>query len=161
MNKEYNTKAVTIISKLINLVGVTAGIILVSIGGIMLLQAMLKLYVFGIEQGRFASQDYFTCGVYDIDRMHAQSLTHIPSGPQPLEIAPPKFATQKPAKTYEDLSAEDKEFLRTKYEECIKKEKEGQIKSFKRDKKMDIADGVAFLLIGALLLFFYQRKKKK
>jgi hypothetical protein len=42
-------KATEIIKNLINLVGVTAGIIITAIGSIMLLNSFLKLYVFGIE----------------------------------------------------------------------------------------------------------------
>jgi len=155
MNDTKTTKVIELIGKLTKLVGVSAGIVLISIGGIMLLQAILKLYVFDIKTSQYPTI-YGACDVYDIDRLRAVSLT---GSPAPV-LDPEPIKSSRNTKKYSELTKEDKEFLKRKYSECIKKEQKSREESFSRDMKMDIANGIAFSLVGSLLLFFYGRRRK-
>jgi len=62
---------------------------------------------------------------------------------------------------HKKLTEEDKKFLKKKYEECIEKAKKDDEEAFVQRKKMDLTDGLAFLIVGFALLFFYQRRRGK
>ena len=151
------SKAEGIIKNLVNLVGVTAGIILTSIGAIMFLDSVFKLYVFDVKQDRYNNWEY-QCQQYDIDSIEARRLVGDnfvgPLGA--IEIRPKKEVEKEDKK----LTKEEKEFLEKKFKECKKEAKETAEKNFQRREKMDIADGIAFMVVGFALLYFYQRRRK-
>ena len=149
------SKAVDIIKNLVNLVGITAGIIIASIGGVMFLNSILKLYIFDIKTDRFSSFEY-RCNQFDLDNIRARKLVGGGFNPMPIEVEMIEKNNQKNKK----LTEEDKKFLKKKYEECIEKAKKDDEEAFVQRKKMDLTDGLAFLIVGFALLFFYQRRKK-
>jgi hypothetical protein len=157
-NKKENvvtaSKAEGIIKSLVNLVGVTAGIIIVSIGSIMFLESVFKIYIFDIKEDRYNSFEY-RCEQFDIDSVEARRLVGTNLN-MPVSLSPVKENSQKISK----LTKEDKEFLRKKFEECKKETKKEAQEDFERREKMDIAEGIAFMLVGFPLLYFYQRRRK-
>ena len=160
-NTEHKSKAVEIISKLVTLVGVTAGIILVSIGAIMILQSFLTIYVFGIDTPQYGGYNEFSCEMYDVEKIKARKLSGYQSfGPIAAPVNIDKSSPQN-TKIKKELSQEDKEFLSKKYEECKEKTKKEGKEKFIRGEKHDIANGIAFLITGFALLFFYKTKRKK
>lgn len=147
------TKAESIISNLINLAGVTIGIIILSIGAIMFFKSIFKLYILDIKQDRYNSFDY-QCNIYDIDRIEASRLTGIG------DIEPAAINLERKQKENKKLTEEEKEFLRKKYQECKEKVKKENEENFVRGQKIDIADSIAFILVGIPLIYFYQRRRK-
>ena len=156
INSITNTpKSINIIKNLVNLVGVTIGIIISSIGVIMFLESVLKLYIFDLKQDRYNSFEY-RCQQYDIDSIEAQRL--IGQGDFiPMDI---NLKRQSNTNKIKKLTREDKRFLQNKYKECKKESKEEAEKQFQRGEKMNIAEGIAFMVTGFTLLYFYQRRKK-
>ncbi len=157
MTEKNISKAGEIIKNLVNLVGVTAGIIIVSIGAIMFLESVFKIYIFDLKQDRYNRFDY-RCEKFDIDSIEAMRLTG--RGDLGVLNEVQLSATKKTEKA-KKLTKEEKDFLRKKYQECKKEVKIEAQKDFERGEKMDIAEGIAFMLVGFPLLFFYQRRRKK
>jgi hypothetical protein len=161
-NKKQNpmasSKAEGIIKSLVNLVGVTAGIIIVSIGAVMFLESIFKIYIFDLKQDRYSRFDY-RCEQYDIDSIKARKLIgdrdFLMEGA--LNVAPIKQAKDKKNKK---LTKEEEKFLERKYKECKLEAKTEAEKDFQRKEKMDIAEGIAFMLVGFPLLYFYQRRRR-
>ncbi len=145
IDKKEN-KILEFIKEAVRLVGASAGVILLAIGMVMLLQALLKLYVFQIKTESYGDFSY-RCARFD------------PMTPEvlPLDLAGPHHkASQKP----KDLSAEEKAKMQKQYDECIKKEEQKAELRYKKSKKSDMADGVAFLIAGTVLLLMFRRKRK-
>ncbi len=151
-------KTVKIIKSLIDLVGVTAGIVISSVGAIMFLNAVFNLYVFQISEPRYAISDEYECAVFDVDKIEAQMLTGVNAGPVAMPLD--KNATAKQGKELIKLSKEQKNDLRKKYEKCKKDLEEKNQKLFETDQKRSMATGLSFMIVGFPLLYFYQRKKK-
>ena len=149
---ESTSKAVGVIKSLVSLVGVTVGIIISVIGAIMFLESIFKLYVFDVQEGRYSNYTY-RCEQYDIDSIEARRLVGMDFGPA-IQVKTP--STKKIAK----LTEAEKKKLREQYTKCKKEAKEEAHKSFVNGEKMDIATGIAFILVGLPLLYFYQRKRK-
>jgi len=63
-------------------------------------------------------------------------------------------------KKIEKLTQEDIEFLEKKYKECKKEAQKEAEKEFQKREKMDIAERIAFILVGFPLLYFYQRRER-
>jgi len=163
-NIGVTSKAEGIIKSLVNLVGVTAGIIIVSIGSIMFLESVFKIYIFGIDHGRYNSFAY-RCDQFDIASVEARRLigtnTNLTVDVAMLEL-PEKRLNSKDEKKQKQkrLTKEEVQFLQTKYKECKKEAKQEAKENFERGEKMDIAEGIAFMLVGFLLLYFYRRKRR-
>ncbi len=151
-------KTVKIVKSLINLVGVTAGIVISSVGAIMFLNAVFNLYVFQISEPRYSMSSDYECAVFDVDRIEAQMLTGVSAGPAAIPLE--KGLPAKQDKTQVRLSEEQKEKLRKKYEQCKKELAEKNQKLFETDQKRSMATGLSFMIVGFPLLYFYQRKKK-
>ncbi len=147
-------KAIKIVKSLIDLVGSAAGIVIVAIGGIMFLNALFNLYVFKIESPAYTSNLY-KCDVFDVDRLWATSLTGAPT-----PVALPDSPVRK-IQNFGDLSQEDIKKLRQKYDECVKEVKEQERQEFYTNQKRSMATGLAFMIVGFPLIFFYQRRKGK
>jgi len=159
-NKEKNPsttgKVEGIIRSLVSLVGVTAGIIITTIGVIMFLESIFKIYVFDLKQDRYNRFDY-RCEQFDVDSIEARRLM----GQGDFNnIARIDIAIKPSSEKAKKLTKEDKEFLQNKYKECKKEAKEEAQNDFQRSEKMDIAEGIAFMITGFTLLYFYQRKRK-
>ncbi len=153
-------KTVGIVKSLINLVGVTAGIIITAIGAIMFLDAVFKLYIFDIKQDRYTSLDY-RCQQYDIGSIEANRIlgNDLIMGPIPaVGISPRKTNERESGK---ELTEEEKEFLQKKFKECKEEARKSAEENFRRGEKMDIASGLAFVLVGLPLLYFYQRRRRE
>ncbi len=154
---DENSKAVKIVKSLINLVGVTAGIILASIGAIMFLSAIFNLYVFNIKSPEYSYGDYYKCDIFDVDRIEASILLGSNNSPE-IALKAPTNKVQK--EKVSQLTEEQKKKLREKYKECVEKLKKDNEEKFKTSEKRHIATGLSFMIVGFPLIFFYQRKKK-
>jgi len=143
-----------IIKSLVSLVGVTAGIIITAIGVIMFLESVLKIYIFDLKQDRYNSFEY-RCEQYDIDSIEARRLMERDFDGVRVDIA-----MNPSSEKVKKLTKENKKFLQNKYKECKKEAKEEAEKQFQRGEKMDIAEGIAFMITGFTLLYFYQRKRR-
>ena len=141
------SKMVSILKEGANFVGASAGIVLFAIGAVMLLQALLKLYVFKIETSYYYADFSFQCERYN---------------PNTPEIMPNKETRFKGQGVVIGRSGDEKdeEAQKKKYQECIKKEEEKAKERYKQDKKSDMADGIAFLIASAVLLAVFRRKKE-
>lgn len=152
MSEKYG-KAEAVIKSLVQLVGVTAGIIILSIGAIIFLESIFKLYIFDLKEDRYNNFDY-RCEKYNVDSIRANKLLGFQD----------EFMLTKPIvkndKKIEKLTQEDIEFLEKKYKECKKEAQKEAEKEFQKREKMDIAERIAFILVGFPLLYFYQRRER-
>ena len=148
---ENKSNAVKIVSSLVNLVGVTAGIIIVAIGSIMFLESIFKIYIFDIKEDKYNSFEY-RCDQFDIDNIEARRLLGQDFGP---------IHAKTIVKDIKNLSEEEKEFLRKKYNQCVEDAKQKSQKQYLNNRKMNIATGLAFIIVGFPLLYFYQRRRKR
>jgi hypothetical protein len=143
-------KAVKLVISLINLVGVTAGIIIGSIGAIMFLNAVFTLYLFGIDTAKYNNFEY-RCDAFDVDRIGAKLITGIDT--HGLSISGITTNIQ-------ELTKEQVETLREQYNECKEQASADAKEEFVMDQKRNMATGMAFMIVGFPLMYFYQRKRK-
>lgn len=128
-------KVIEIFKSLTNVIGTTIGVVLIAIGAVMLINATLKLTVFGLDSG--PHHNIYGCDLYEEDsRMRA---------------ADEKLAI--------DLLSEEERLL--KYEECLVREQEREKKRFINTKKHSLVDGIALLIVGIPLFAYYMRRSKK
>ena len=153
MSDANENKAVKIVKSLVGLVGVTAGIIISAIGAIMFLESIFKVYVFDVQNGRYNNYEY-RCEQYDVDSIEARRL--VGDNIHMLETKAPV----KNKDAIKELTEKQRTFLKNKYKECKIESKEDSYKDFINGEKMDIATGIAFILVGLPLLYFYQRRRK-
>jgi len=144
MSEKKESKILEFIKEAVRLVGASAGVILLAIGMVMLLQAVLKLYVFEVKIDRYFDAS-FACARFD------------PSAPQ---IVPDKVPSGGGVYVGRSDNKMSKEEMEQKYQDCMKKEQERAEKRYKEGKKEDMADGIAFLLAGLLLLVAFRFKRK-
>lgn len=117
------------ITKLVPSLAFAAGIIMASVGGIMITSSSIKLAFFETEPYSYYAPD--EC-VYDYSR-------------KPSE---PSIDTEKPYRLSPDEVISCKE------------EKEATAKKqFQNSKKENIIDGLSSLLVGAILIFAFRRRK--
>ncbi len=152
-NYQTNSKAEGIISNLINLSGVTIGIIILSIGAVTLFQSFFKLYIFDIKKDTYGSS-YYKCEIFNIDTVRANEIM---GRKVPFDL---DMRVEVKNKNIKNLTKEDKDFLRNKYQECVKESKKEDMDNFQRGQKTNIAEGLAFILVGIPLIYFYQRRRR-
>ena len=70
-------KITDIIKDLVHLVGNTAGIIMIAIGGTMIISATLKLYVFDLNYSRFNSPEAYCQHILDDRSISAKPVTEV------------------------------------------------------------------------------------
>lgn len=146
-------KATEIIKNLVNLVGVTAGIIITAVGSIMLINSVLKVYVFGIEVNSHFDPKW-TCEKYDWETREFKKLeNNMLSSDVNVNI---NINNDK-----KELTQEQKEELDKKHKECLLDEEIKAKNKYFANKKEEMGDGLAFLIVGLPILFFYQRRKNK
>jgi hypothetical protein len=146
--------ATEIIKKLINLVGVTSGIIITAIGSIMLISSFLKLYVFGIEKGAHFDPKW-SCNIYDIEEKITNDLLYSAKNVHILEIDSENKNIKKV------FSEKEKEELAKKHKKCILDENQKEKEKYFLSKKENMADGLALLIVGFTILLIYKMKKKR
>jgi hypothetical protein len=71
------------------------------------------------------------------------------------------YPIDSPLKTKKSFSESEKKELARKHEQCILEEDKKAKEKYFANKKEDMADGLAFLIVGFPILFFYQRRKKQ
>ncbi len=147
------SKITKIVNNIINLIGVTVGIVITVIGAIMLISSFLKVYVFHIEYKYDGCNDfsYNKCEQFDIDTIGANRLM----GNKPVTLSPTS------EKQILKLTKEEKEKLRKKYKECQQEAEQKSHEKFLIREKNHLATGIAFVIVGLLLLFFYQKRNRK
>jgi len=156
-----SNKAVKIIKSLTDLVGVTAGIILASIGAIMFLNSVFNLYIFNIKTPEYMYSDEYRCSQFDVDRIEAERLTGRGAGPVAMQLGAPNMtAVSNPRAQAPELTKEQKEALQKKFKECKEKVRKESEEKFETGEKRHIATGLAFMIVGFPLIFFYQRRKR-
>ncbi len=145
MTKE-NIKVFTFMREGVSLIGFAVGIVLFAIGAVMFLQALLKLYVFKIETSYYYADISFRCERFNPDAQMVMPNEAVGFKGQGVIVG-----------RAEDKK--DKEAQEKKYQECIKKEEEKAKERYRQDKKSDMADGIAFLIASAVLIFVFRKKK--
>jgi len=148
------SKVTKIIKNLISLIGVTAGIVITAIGAIMLISSFLKVYVFHIQSDGY--NDYvYQCRQFDIDTIEADRLVGNNLGSKPVAVNPVS------EKQILKLTEEEKEKLRKKYKECQQEARKKSHEKFLIREKIHLATGIAFVVVGLPLLFFYQKRNRR
>lgn len=119
---------------LIRFGGAVTGIILTAIGGVMLLNSVMKLYVFNFQTESYQMVSTEEC---KYDHSRRTEIT------EKKEIAQPYERTEK------------------EIEECkINRLEENKLR-FKRNKQENMVDGLAMLLIGIPFWIIFWRKRKE
>ncbi len=119
---------------LISFGGAVTGIILTAIGGVMLLNSMMKLYVFNFQTEPYQIISTEECK-YDHNRR--------------IEMSERRDLSQPYERTEEEI------------EECkINKLEENKLR-FKRSKQENMVDGLAMLLIGIPFWLIFWRKRRE
>ena len=154
------SRAVKIIRSLINLVGVTAGIIITSIGAILFFNALFNLYVFKIDQPEFGPDRTYLCDEYNVDLIEARRLAGNLGRPRGTMAPPPKSANVGEV-AGKKLTEAQKAKLRKKYNQCLEKAKKENKQRFRISQKRRIATGLSFVLVGIPLILFYQKRRKE
>lgn len=107
--------------------GTIIGIALTAIGGVMTLNVVLKVYVFG-----FTENSYFSAE----EQCRFQDFAEVKEGAKPAR-----------------LSAEEKK-------DCIDQKKQIESNRFLRQKKENLIDGAAMLLVGIPFWIIFTRRRK-
>ncbi|HID92334.1 TPA: hypothetical protein EYG96_02625 [Candidatus Gracilibacteria bacterium] len=128
-------KKLTWLHDLQNFAGVLIGLIMISIGSVIFLNAGAKLYIFG-----FASSSYFS------PEHRCENNFYEPS---PFVVPETIQAKTKAQKTPEEIA------------KCIEKEIIKERKRYTRDKQEDIISGIILIIIGFPLWFFHRQRKEK
>ena len=153
------SRALKIIKSLISLVGVTAGIILVSVGGVMFLNSLFNLYVFKLQD---EYRDDYKCQIYDLDAIEAQKLLGYDNPrPIPLSVGVAPTSSEIKKEKIVNLTEEQKEKLKRKYRECKKEAEAESQRRYELGQKRSFATGLSFLLVGLPLIFFYQGRRRR
>ena len=147
-------KIAEIIKNLINLIGVTAGIVITAIGAIMLISSFLKVYVFHIQSDGYNDHVY-QCRQFDIDTIEADRLVGNNLGSKPVAVNPVS------EKQILKLTEEEKKKLRKKHKECLLEAEQKSHEKFLTREKIHLATGIAFVVVGLPLLFFYQKRNRR
>ncbi len=180
-NKKINNKTEGVIAGLVNLAGISAGIIILAIGSIMFLENIFKYYIFNIKNDYYGNSDW-VCEKYNIEKAEIDKLletkvgniTPIAGGPLKLSQAEINMVTfgpdfdnlnskqfQKQQKKQDlQLTAEEKEKIKNYYQKCIEKTKKEDTERFANQVRRNIATALAFIFVGLPLIIFYQRRRK-
>ncbi len=155
-------KALDIIKNLVRLAGSVAGIILVSIGAVMMLNSFLKFYIFGIETGKYFNPN----SIWQCERVNPDS-TDFDTVAYQKESAALEADSVALSVVIEPqpwspklITPEERERLYAKYKLCVGKEIENEKSKYKKEKLEFLADGIAFLIVGLMVLFFYRNRKE-
>jgi hypothetical protein len=118
--------------------GAVTGIILTAIGGVMLLNAVMKLYVFNFQSETYQIVSDEECR-YDHNRSAVDTIAVVEE--------------KSISKPYERTSEE--------IEQCKETRKEENKLRFERSKKENMVDGLAMLLVGIPFWIIFWRKGKE
>lgn len=132
-------KKITWLYDLINFGGAVTGIILTAIGGTMLLNSALKLYVFEFSSNEYS---YVTKDSCRFDYNYA---------PVPVAVAkePTLNAETKRERTDEEI------------EKCMAERQAEERKNYTRRKQENMVDGLAMLIIGIPFWAIFDRRRRK
>lgn len=119
-----------------NFAGVLIGLIMISIGSVMFLNAVAKLYVFG-----YTSSSYFSAD----ERCENNNIYE----PAPFVLPDAQPVDKLIKKTPEEIKL------------CIEKSEKKELKRYTRDKQEDIISGLILIIIGFPLWFFHKQRKEK
>jgi hypothetical protein len=120
---------------LINFGGAVTGIILTAIGGTMLLNASLKLYVFKFDSNEYS---YIRAEDCRYDYLH----------PVPVEGNLKTVNTQPRERTSEEI------------EKCMDDRKAEEKQRYTRNKQENMVDGLAMLIIGIPFWVIFDRRRQ-
>jgi hypothetical protein len=122
------------LSSLITFGGAITSIILTAIGGVMMANVILKLYVFKFDTPEYSSATKESC------RMdYAQKI--VPATPTEL--------TQE----FKERSAEE-------IDQCIAEKRAEEKSNYTRQKQESLVDGLAMLLVGIPFWVIFERRRK-
>jgi len=123
-------KSFTWLRELVPIAGHILGIVLFAVGGIMFMNPLLKLYVFGYE-----SNSYFN----------------------PTEIC--ENDQRYPRTTKEEIAEKEFILDETELSKCIEKKKEQEISRYTRQQHDNMINGVVSLFFGLIFWGIYRRRK--
>ena len=129
---------------LVPLLAYSAGIIMASVGAIMLLSSGLKLYFF--------NHDPYMPMAEEQCRFEYQNRIFV--SPQYGKVKEINIVKQEELKNPE-LAVKKETFMKN----CIREKKQEEHERFWQQKMQNIIDGFASLLVGLLLVFFFRNKK--
>ncbi len=168
-------KKTGIIKNLANLVGITTGIILFSIGAITFLNIFLKSYIFkadGDRYGYYAENIEQQCEYLNPEKEELNNaLKKINSG-NPMYFNSPKLVqpidtvkenskdSKEKTDKKEKLTEKEKGILKKAYDKCLVDKKEERDIRKKKERGQQMAWGLSFLLVGIPLLWFYHRRRE-
>jgi hypothetical protein len=132
-NKKMTEKKLAWLPELIRFGGAITGIVLTAIGGVMLLNATMKLYVFNFQTEPYQIVSSEECR-YDHNRR--------------IEEVEAKEITRPYKRTAEEI------------EVCKKERFEENKIRFERSKKENMVDGLAMLLVGIPFWIIFWKKRK-
>lgn len=166
---EKKEKKGGIVKNLINLVGVTAGIILMSIGAITFFNVFLQNYVFGVDGERYGYERTIEerCDMYNPDKEELNEAMKKLGTTDPRYMPVEYVATlqvkdkkEKKDKIKEKLTENEKKILKDKYNKCLADEKTKDERRIKNNNGRQMAWGLAFLIVGTPILWFYHRRRE-
>lgn len=130
------------LTRIVPVLAFTAGIIMSSVGGVMVLSSSVKLVLF--EQGphSYISKEQCRYDYVPIMPVDVVSLKGF-EGTEALG----EFGDQKVALSDEQI------------EECLSEKRAEEKSRFQGREKQDIVDGVSALIVGFLLILFFRKKK--
>ena len=128
-------KKLTWLYDLQNFTGVLIGLIMLSIGSFMSLNAGAKLYIFN-----------YTSSPYFVPENRCENNFY---EPLPFITSEPIQDNAKSQKTPEEIA------------KCIAKKTAKEKKRYTRDKQEDMTSGIILIILGAPLWFFHRQRKEK
>jgi len=122
--------------ELVNFGGSIVGIVLTAVGGVMFLNTVLKVYVFGFEINSYFSAE---------EMCQKEEYRSVP-GP---DKAVPTMVQELKVNTPEEIA------------QCKEEKTQVEKDRYSRQQKEKMVDGFAFFLVGVVLWALHRRKKKE
>ncbi len=123
------------LSQLVNVGGTIVGIVLTAVGGVMFLNTVLKVYVFGFEINSYFSAE---------EMCQKEEYRSVP-GP---DKAVPTMVQELKVHTPEEIA------------QCKEEKTQVEKERYSRQQKERMVDGFAFLFVGLALWTIHRREKK-
>ncbi len=120
-----------------NLAGVIVGIVLTAIGGVMIINTVLKVYVFGFETNSY----------FNAEEQCTGKLGYV-DGRSPIAV---------PTKNSEE---EAQKLTQEEIDECIEKTTQTEKDRYRRQQQERMIDAIGFLAVGIFLWILNRRRKK-
>ncbi len=140
-------KTLLILKNAVNLIGSSVGVILLAVGSVMLLNAVLKGYVFGLEKDSYYSQ-------YECDHI----LYPLDYDDRLMAFEEVDLVTESDEVASDGMTDEERQ---EKYKACQDRMEERAQEQFHNRTMHSMIDGLTAVIVGGALLWYYSRRPKK